>query len=70
MHASPFTQTFPQTSPEQHAPLGHAWQIPSRVHTPQRTTPVAHPTAVLVVAEGHASPVQHGVSIGTHAAPQ
>ncbi len=70
VQASPFTQTLPQTSPEQHEPLAHAWQMASRVHTPQTTTPVAHAVLPLVVFEGHASPLQHGVSIGTHASPQ
>ena len=70
VHASPFTQTLLQTSPEQHAPLGHAWQTASRAQTPQRTTPVAQAVSPPVVCDGHALPLQHGVSIGMHASPQ
>jgi hypothetical protein len=70
VHASPFTQMLLQTSPEQHAPLGHAWQMASRVQRPQRTTPVSHGVLPLVVLDGHASPVQHALSMGTHASPQ
>jgi hypothetical protein len=70
VHASPFTQTLPQTSPEQHAPLGHAWQTASFAQKPHRTTPPAHAVLPPVVCDGHASPVQHGVSIGMHASPQ
>ena len=59
VHASPVTHVFEQTSPEQHAPLGHARQMFCARHMPQRTCEVSHCSAIAVVAVGHASPSQH-----------
>jgi hypothetical protein len=74
VHASPFTQTLLHTSFEQHEPLGHAWHTPAPpapvLQTPQRTRPLSHAAVGLVVVEGHALPVQHAVSTGTHVSPQ
>jgi hypothetical protein len=61
VQASPFTQAFAQTSPEQHAPVGHARHAFWERHMPHRTLLSSHPAAA-VVALGHcvSSPWQHG----------
>jgi hypothetical protein len=62
VHASPFTHWFEHTSPEQHAPLGHARQTRVARHMPQRTFVASHVPTGVVVLVGHApsSPEQHG----------
>jgi hypothetical protein len=72
VHASPVTHVFEHTSPEQHAPVGHARHAFWERHMPQRTFVWSHPPAAAVVAAGHcvSSPSQHGWSSGTHGAPQ
>ena len=70
--ASPVTQTFEHTSPEQHAPFGHARQTFWVGHMPQSTFVVSQVATRVVVEDGHAasSPSQQGWSSGTHVAPQ
>jgi hypothetical protein len=60
-HASPVTHVFAQTSPEQHAPVGHARHVLWLRHIPHKTFVWSQPD-VAVVAVGHcvSSPVQHG----------